>query len=72
MTGCKHLENITKCLEILFEKLKVIIYNDSNLIPTPNKKIVDFINLFLNKINKINKIFRIIIDGLNINSIFKF
>ena len=24
MTGCKHLSNITKCLEILFEKMKII------------------------------------------------
>lgn len=32
MTGCKHLNNITKCLEILFEKLKNIkaIINENN------------------------------------------
>ena len=32
MTGCKHLSNITKCLEIVFEKLKKIkaIINESN------------------------------------------
>lgn len=52
MTGCKHLDNITKCLEILFEKLKVtkaILNKDMKF---EKKQFVDSIeNLYLAKAN---------------------
>ena len=51
MTGCKHLDNIKKCLEILFEKLKVtkVVYS-SDMKRFEKKKFVGSIeNLDLSK-----------------------
>ena len=64
MTGCKHLDNIKKCLEILFEKLKITkaILNDN--FEFEKKTFVNSIdNLDLSKVKIIEKI-----DGNKIES----
>lgn len=61
MTGCKHLDNIRKCLEILFEKLKVtkaILNDDFKFEKKTFIKSID--NLDLSKIKIVKK--KIFID----------
>ena len=43
MTGCKHLSNIRKCLEIVFEKLKRRIMFE--ITPTPLNSFVSRVDL---------------------------
>jgi TATA-box binding protein (TBP) (component of TFIID and TFIIIB) len=68
MTGCKHLDNIKKSLEILFDKLKIckaIFNSDMKFEPKP----------FVNDISKLNIIdvhnFKIVMINTNFNILFQ-
>jgi TATA-box binding protein (TBP) (component of TFIID and TFIIIB) len=68
MTGCKHLDNITKSLEILFEKLKTkkaILDNKMIFIEKPFVDSVDKLN-----INKVN-VFNIEMINTNFNGLYQ-
>ena len=57
MTGCKHLDNIRKCLEILFEKLKITKAILNKNMQFEKKYFVNSIeNLDLSKVKIINKL----------------
>jgi hypothetical protein len=59
MTGCKHLDNIKKCLEILFEKLKVtkaILNKDFKFEKITFVKSIENFNLSKIKIDKAIKV----------------
>ena len=68
MTGCKHLDNIKKSLEILFEKLKIckaIINKDKQFVLKPF--VVDTTNLNIQNVTN----FKIVMINTNFNILFQ-
>jgi len=68
MTGCKHLDNIKKSLEILFEKLKIqkaILNKDKQFVIKPF--IVDTTNLDIRNVTN----FKIVMINTNFNILFQ-
>jgi TATA-box binding protein (TBP) (component of TFIID and TFIIIB) len=68
MTGCKHLDNIKKSLEILFEKLKIqkaILNKDKQFVIKPF--VVDTTNLDIRNVTN----FKIVMINTNFNILFQ-